>query len=87
MCNPCWRIGAVPRHVQGFVSIGHSSSLEVFHTQKLVLERPDSLDSISLLQLFAEWHDSRRESVHLEVLRRCSWLATGVHPMKRARGI
>eukprot|EP00439_Symbiodinium_sp_Y106_P067573 s364_g11.t1 len=27
------------RHVQGFVSIGHSSSLEVFHTQKLVLER------------------------------------------------
>lgn len=27
------------RHVKGFVSIGHSSSLEAFHTQKLVLER------------------------------------------------
>ena len=44
MCGPCWRIGAVPRHVKGFVSIGHSSSLEAFHTQKLVLERPDCLD-------------------------------------------
>ncbi|CAE7288897.1 ABCC2 [Symbiodinium natans] len=27
------------RHVQGFVSIGHSPSLEAFHTKKLVLER------------------------------------------------
>eukprot|EP00435_Cladocopium_sp_Y103_P019387 s1566_g4.t1 len=27
------------RHVQGYVSVGHSASLEAFHTMKLVLER------------------------------------------------
>ena len=32
------------RHVRGYVSVGHSASLEAFHTMKLILERRSGWD-------------------------------------------